>query len=271
VDRTTGELSDFNQRQAIIAGPQLNLWRAPTDNDHLQEMFAMMRLQAYPLWRSVGLTQLQYRVTAVQPIVTASGEHCIEVRTCATGRERWDDVQTTHTYTLTDTGSLRISTHVVLASDLVDLPRIGLTLQLDPAFESISWYGRGPHENYSDRNASSLVGTYHSTVSDQYTPYIMPQENGHKGDVRWLSLTDNAGQTLTIRGDTLFGFNALHYRDADLEAAQFTPELHARPEIILNLDHGMRGLGTGLMVDTLPHYQLREHEYHFTFEFCWGK
>jgi beta-galactosidase len=232
-------------------------------------MFAMMRLQAYPLWRSVGLTQLQYRVTAVQPIVTASGEHCIEVRTCASGRERWDDIQTTHIYTLTDTGSLRISTHVVLAPDLVDLPRIGITLQLDPAFESISWYGRGPHENYSDRNASSMVGTYHSTVSDQYTPYIMPQENGHKGDVRWLSLTDNTGQTLTIRGDALFGFNALHYRDTDLEAAKFTPDLHARPEIILNLNHGMRGLGTGLMVDTLPHYQLHEHEYHFTFELRW--
>jgi len=271
VDRTTGELSDFNQRQAIMAGPQLNLWRAPTDNDHLQEMFAMMRLQAYPLWRSVGLTQLQYRVTAVQPIVTASGEHCIEVHTCASGRERWDDIQTTHIYTLTDTGSLRISTHVVLAPDLVDLPRIGITLQLDPAFETISWYGRGPHENYSDRNASSMVGTYHSTVSDQYTPYIMPQENGHKGDVRWLSLTDNTGQTLTIRGDALFGFNALHYRDADLEAAKFTPDLHARPEIILNLNHGMRGLGTGLMVDTLPHYQLHEHEYHFTFELRWDK
>lgn len=269
IDRTTGELSEFNQRQAIIAGPQLNLWRAPTDNDHLQEMFAMMRLQAFPLWRSVGLTQLQYRVTAVQPVVTPAGEHCIEVRTCATGRERWDDIQTTHTYTLTDTGSLRISTHVTLAPDLVDLPRIGITLQLDPAFEALSWYGRGPHENYSDRNASSMVGTYHSTVSDQYTPYIMPQENGHKGDVRWLSLTDNAGQTLTIRGDDWFGFNALHYRDADLEAAQFTPELHARPEIILNLDHGMRGLGTGLMVDTLPAYQLHDHEYHFTFEFCW--
>jgi beta-galactosidase len=143
VDRTTGTLSDFNQRQAIIAWPQLNLWRAPTDNDHLQEMFAMMRLQAYPLWRSVGFTQLQYRVSAVHAIVTAAGTHAIEVRTCASGRERWDDVQTTHTYTLTDTGSVRISTHVVLAPDLVDLPRIGITLQLDPAFETIAWYGRG--------------------------------------------------------------------------------------------------------------------------------
>jgi hypothetical protein len=82
-------------------------------------------------------------------------------------------------------------------------------------------------------------------------------------------LTDNTGQTLTIRGDALFGFNALHYRDTDLEAAKFTPDLHARPEIILNLNHGMRGLGTGLMVDTLPHYQLHEHEYHFTFELRW--
>ena len=59
--------------------------------------------------------------------------------------------------------------------------------------------------------------------------------------------------------------------DDDFKAAQFTPELHARPEIILNLDHGMRGLGTGLMVDTLPAYQLHDHEYHFTFEFCWEK
>jgi hypothetical protein len=82
-------------------------------------------------------------------------------------------------------------------------------------------------------------------------------------------LSDNAGQTLTIRGDELFGFNALHNSDADLEAARFTPEVHPRPEIFLNLNHGMRGLGTGLMVDTLPAYQLNAHEYYFTFELDW--
>jgi beta-galactosidase len=110
------------------------------------------------------------------------------------------------------------------------------------------------------------VGRYSSTVTEQYVPYIMPQEHGHKTDVRWLRLTDAQGHGLEVSGDGLFEFNALRHSDEDLATAKHTPDLTARPEVFLSLDHGMRGLGTGLGMDTLPQYRLNAPEYRFTFD-----
>ena len=69
---------------------------------------------------------------------------------------------------------------------ITDMPRVGVSMALAPGLEQLDWYGRGPWENYTDRKASAMVGLYQSTVSEQYVPYIMPQEHGHKTDVRWL-------------------------------------------------------------------------------------
>jgi beta-galactosidase len=111
-----------------------------------------------------------------------------------------------------------------------------------------------------------MVDIHRSTVTAQYVPYIMPQEHGHKTDVRWLRLTNPDGYGLEVTSDGLFEFNALHYLDEDLAAAQHTPELTPRPEVLLHLDHGMRGLGTGLGMDTLPKYRLDALEYRFSFD-----
>jgi beta-galactosidase len=94
----------------------------------------------------------------------------------------------------------------------------------------------------------------------------MPQEHGHKTGVRWLRLTNRDRQGLEVTSDELFEFNALHHTDADLTSAQHTSELTPRPEVLLHLDHRMRGLGTGLGMDTLPRYRLNDREYRFIFD-----
>jgi beta-galactosidase len=111
-----------------------------------------------------------------------------------------------------------------------------------------------------------MIDVYRSTVTDQYVPYIMPQEHGHKTDVRWLRLTNQDRYGLEVTSDGVFEFNALHHTDEDLTFAQHTPELAPRPEVCLHLDHCMRGLGTGLGMDTLPEYRLDASEYRFTFD-----
>ena len=81
------------------------------------------------------------------------------------------------------------------------------------------WYGRGPIENYSDRQAAAPVGVYAATVNELYVPYVMPQENGYRTDVRWVEIgNDRAG--LRITGEPLLGFSASHYSAADLYAAK---------------------------------------------------
>jgi beta-galactosidase len=149
-----------------------------------------------------------------------------------------------------------------------------------PGLEQIEYYGRGPRENYWDRKASALIGLYQTTVADEYVSYIMPQENGHHTEVRWLSLRHSAestklpfrseqGRGLHIEGSgetATLEFNASHFSDNDLYLAKHTYELKPRPEIILNLDIAMRGLGTASCgPDTLEQYKLLQKEYNFNY------
>jgi beta-galactosidase len=110
------------------------------------------------------------------------------------------------------------------------------------------------------------VGLWHSTVAGQYVPYIMPQEHGHKCDVRRLALYDAQERGLRVAGRPTFEFSALHLSDADLFRALHTVDLVPRPEIFLNLDAAHRGLGTlSCGPDTLPGYPLPASDYRFTF------
>jgi beta-galactosidase len=103
-------------------------------------------------------------------------------------------------------------------------------------------------------------------VADQYVPYIAPQEHGHRGDVRWLSLTDRDGRGIKVTGMPLIGFSASHFAAADLTAARHTNELEPRAEVILNLDHAQRGLGTASCgPDTSPRYRLNAPAYRFSY------
>lgn len=151
-----------------------------------------------------------------------------------------------------------------LSSKLRDVPRIGAGLVLLPGLEQLAWYGRDPLEAYSDRLASTVVGRFESAVTDQYVPYIVPQEHGHHPDTRWLTLTDDAGFGLEAQGRPAIGFGASHFTAADLTAARHTNELEPRPEVLLSLDHAQRGLGTASCgPDTAVRYRLLEPRYSF--------
>ncbi len=260
VDAHTGSVTQLGAAGSVVSGPTLNVWRAPTDNDRLQEMMARMVLRGYPLWQKLGLTQLIQRVDSVS--VDATG---VVVTVAASGRNQWDDIRASLTYTLDAAGALHIDTQVNCAADIVDLPRLGISFELAAPYTNLHWYGRGPEDTYNDRKTGAFIGRYQSTVAERYVPYIMPQEHGHSVDVRWMSLTDGAGNGFDIRADGLFEFNALHHSDAALEHAADTVSLTADATVHLSLDAGMRGLGTGLFVDTLPEYLLNASSYHFHF------
>jgi beta-galactosidase len=155
---------------------------------------------------------------------------------------------------------------VVLGPDLEDLPRVGAVVTLPGSLERLEWYGLGPWENYPDRRASAIVGRFESTVADQYVPYILPQEHGHRGDVRWLSLTDERGSGIHVRGRPLIGFSASRFRAADLYTARHTSDLEPRDEVVLNLDHAQRGLGTASCgPDTDQRHRLAAGTYRFAY------
>ena len=135
------------------------------------------------------------------------------------------------------------------------LPRLGLLLEIPGQFEQFAWYGRGPQENYWDRKAGYPVGLYSGTVSEQYFPYIYPQENGNKTDVRWAALMDDNRVGLLVVGDPLFEITTHHYTIEDFEQARHTHELTRRENITVTLDYRQSGLGSGSCgPDTLPQY-----------------
>ena len=153
----------------------------------------------------------------------------------------------------------------VLQVGLPDLPRVGLEVALEPGFEQLAWYGRGPWECYPDRSRASRLGAYSSSVAEQYVPYVMPQEHGHHADTRWME-TASHRSVLRIGSPSPFGFAARHHSDASLFAARHTTDLPADSQTWLYLDHVHRGLGTASCgPDTLPQYLLSQPDYRFSF------
>jgi beta-galactosidase len=123
------------------------------------------------------------------------------------------------------------------------VPRVGVELILPDKLENLTWFGRGPHENYVDRKAGAAVGYYQSTVTDQFTPYVYPSECGGKEDVRWLALTGQDGFGLMVTSQDRLHFDALHYSIRDLAEAKHLDALQPRDEVILHLDGRHMGVG----------------------------
>ena len=171
-----------------------------------------------------------------------------------------------HRYTVMNDGEIRLETTIVCGGEQPQfLPRLGLSLTLPGKFENLTWYGRGPHESYVDRKAGAAVDVYASTVSDQFVPYIKPQEHGNKTDVRWLTLTDDEGNGLLVVAEPAINFSALHYSAQDLTEAEHTHELPWRDEVYLQLDFAQGGLGNGSCgPGVLPQYMLLPGDYTFT-------
>lgn len=265
-DKATGLLVEFGSRRNLVsAGPNLNVWRAATDNDGLKMTTAEGSHNCLAAWMKLGLPALALRPVAVALARTADGRTTVEIVHQASGRRCWDDFEHTHRYTLQPSGILRIENTVRLGRDVTDLPRVGLKMALTPGLERLTWYGRGPWENYSDRKTSAIIGLYHSTVTDQYVPYAMPQEHGHKTDVRWLVLANESGGGLRVDCEPALEFSVSHFTSSDLFEARHTCDLHGHDEVYLNIDAAMRGLGTATCgPDTLEQYRVMAKSYAFT-------
>ena len=120
---------------------------------------------------------------------------------------------------LMDDGSIDITQTYTCKGNLPELPRLGLTLQLPKSYEQLSWYGRGPWENYPDRKTSCPIGRYESTVTQQYTHYPRPQDSGNHEDCTEVILRDGKGHTIRITAiEEPFSFSALHYQPTDIAA-----------------------------------------------------
>ncbi|HEY3377326.1 MAG TPA: glycoside hydrolase family 2 TIM barrel-domain containing protein [Armatimonadota bacterium] len=240
-DRTSGLMTSLagSGQELLQAGPLENFRRAPTDNDLMLENPGSYRNR----WQAAGLDQLTRTVTSVTSAQLGAQAVLVQVESTLTGSDPTQPIACCVRSTVYGSGEVVVEQTVAIPSTFPPLARIGLELVLPSAYDQVTWYGRGPQENYADRKTGALVGQYRSTVAEQYVPYILPGECGGKEDVRWLTLTDTAGNGLLVTGVPLFHFDALHYSVQDLTDARHYYELTPRPEVYLHLDARHMGVG----------------------------
>ncbi len=225
-------------------GPELQLFRAPVDNDGFKLMPELGRRIG------VGGDGLRHWIDAGVDRMPAA-----------------DLVEHDHDVSELDDGS-EVHTHVVgVPDDLDDLARIGVTFALRPGFDELRWFGRGPLENYPDRNRGAMLGEWASGVDEP--PYLVPQEFGLRTDCRWFEFIDASTGTI-VRLDVVepgsLHISATRFTTGDLYAAAHETDLRPRRELIVHADVVHRGLGTGSCgPDVLDRYRIRPGTYRFAY------
>lgn len=188
-------------------GVRPNYWRAPNDNDYGNG--APARWQP---WKVFGKENKPVEVTE------ETVEGCRVVKVVYDNEDL--DCRNVVTYTLEPTGALIVEAQMSEAT-LKEAPRYGVRWRMPQEFSKVRFYGRGPWENYCDRKDGAMFGIYSCDVDDMYTPYVRPQENGHRVDVRWLEIKNEKGRGLVVFAmDKEFEFNALHNSVEDFDTEE---------------------------------------------------
>ena len=257
-DKKAGRIGSYVYRGVplVEAGPLPDFWRAPIDNDRGNKMPVRCGV-----WRDAGRNMTVRKVTVEQPqnsIVKIVVDALLP------------DVSSTYrvSYTVYGSGDILVSNSFKPGKKkLPELMRYGMQMTIPGSLDTITWYGRGPHESYWDRKTSAAVGVWSGSVEDQHVPYIRPQENGNKTDVRWVSLTNRGGVGLLAVGMPFLSISAHHYTTADLENATHTYDLKRRSSITLNLDYKQTGVGGDNSWGAMPHkqYTLAPQEYSYSY------
>ncbi len=260
----------------LLAAPlTMNLWRAPTENDGLKMFMEFRGIpdfawycngKAMYEWLDAGLDELSFSLADLRRDPASPRVSIVHDVSSRTGRrvgrfgQDWSF----------GAGGPDCSFLFDLDPRLPELPKIGLACALAPGLETARWYGKGPQECYSDRKAGAAVGLYAASVDALGVPYVLPQENGNRTDVRWLELSAGIGAGvpdagtagLRIESPSTFDFTASHFDAEALWKARHTCDLVPRPEVSLCIDVAQRGLGTASCgPDTLERYRLRPGPY----------
>ena len=262
-DKKNGFMDSYtvNGVQMIKEGGQLtpNFWRAPTDNDYGAGL-----QNKYSVWRNPELKLLSMRHEQKDNMIVVCTEY--EIRSV--------HAKLYLTYTINNEGAVKVNQRMAAAQDVAvpDMFRFGMQMVMPESFERISYYGRGPIENYIDRKHSTDLGIYNQTVTEQFYAYIRPQENGTKTDIRWWKLFNDEGKGLQFVAAEPFSASALHYTIESLDDGTQKDQRHSNevsPSDLTNflIDKVQQGLACENSWGAIPRpeYRVPYANYEFTF------
>ena len=236
-----------------------NFWRAPTDND----MGAGLQ-NKYAAWKNPGLKLISLNSKTENDQIVVNAEYDMKNVSA----------KLYLTYVINNEGAIKVTQKMTADKNATVSPmfRFGMQMQMPKCFETVEYYGRGPVENYSDRNHSTDLGIYRQSVDEQFYSYIRPQETGTKTDIRWWKQLNAGGNGLKVVGDAPFSASALHYTicsldDGEQKDQRHSPEVQKADLTNLIIDKAQMGLGCvnswGAL--PLPQYMLPYGDYEFTF------
>jgi len=275
-DMSAGIMKSFTAsgQELIQSGPVPDFWRAPTDNDYGN---GMDKRDAD--WKNAGPKAVMKSAQIHQP-----GMDNAEIKFAydIPGQDGRKIASLVTTYRISGDATVDVTFRLDRTDrKQEEIPRVGMVLIMSDRYTDLSWYGRGPHENYSDRKTSAFVGLYESSVADQYVPYVRPQENGYKTDTRWLAITDREGKGLRFEGEPFICFEALNNLTEDFESPgnlacyrpdaklvnRHTDDVRPRDLVRVNIDYGQMGVGGDNSWGARTHekYCLRDLKYEYSF------
>jgi len=219
-----------------------NFWRAPTDNDFPQKGYG----DQFGVWQHAG-TNTELTNIKVEKISSQNTKVVVEQYLPAVESRYFT------TYDVHSNGTIDVDVYFYAAPHKRSayLPRIGTQFVFNKDYEQVTWYGRGPHENYIDRKSSAFVGLYQTTVAELEVSYVRPQENGHRSDIRFLSFVNGEGNGVKFTGLPLFAFNASYFDMHEFDSSELQmsrrnmhpTDLTKQDHIFVNIDYAQRGVG----------------------------
>jgi beta-galactosidase len=232
-DAATGLLTHLGS--LAVAGPRLDIWRAPIDNDRWFSWAARE-----PAWHALGLDRLEHRVDDV----SRRDDEVVVTTRVAPAASRLG-LGVVYRWRYGERG-LQLTVDVLPEGEWdLTLPRLGIRMGLPAELSHVEWFGLGPGDAYPDSRQAARVGRFSATVDELQTPYVYPQENGNRSEARWLTVLGDDGQGLHVYGVPVIDFTVRRWTSEELTRARHPIDLLPGNRVWLNLDHAHNGLGSG--------------------------
>lgn len=234
IDRRTALFTEmkFAGREYLNHPMELNIWRAPTDND--------MYIKSE--WKKAHYDKAYTRAYTTEVV---QGKHGVKITSHASvvAETVQKILDVTITWKIEAAGKIDADIAVTKDDEFPDLPRFGVRMFLDKKLSAVRYFGMGPQESYCDKHQAASHGLYHANVDDLHEDYIRPQENGSHYDCEYVEL-NNSRYGIVVSAENAFSFNASYYTQEELEKKTHNYELTESDSVVFCVDYALNGIGS---------------------------
>ncbi len=260
IEKSTGSLDLFDNDNLLISSMNANVWRAPISNERSEWENAES-----DEWYKMGMNELSSKVDSFEVNIPEDSDRVdIRIKSFTNFSRSSDYVINNFEYVFLNNGSVKVNHRMIPLGkfDVSWLPCMGISLEMPDEYQSISWYGRGPEENYVDRNTGTRIGIHKAIIDSVPFPYIQPQAYGNYSEVKWFEIKNPNGKGIKVSADKLINLSAVPYNN--LDRAKYVYQLHKDKFSKIQINYGVTGVGD-TPNPTMPQYRVYPEVYSNSF------